>query len=212
MLIRKEHTDEGGLLAIWEMEESREELLSRFPEHLRAEAIEYINSVRSERRSIEWLSTRAMVFILLGKDKSVQNYPDGKPYLADHSYHISISHTRRYAALHIHASRPVGVDIETRSDRVKKIANKLISEKVYIDPANKVVHQLLHWSAKESLYKLLNQQGVDFKQHLLIHPFTPSTYGTMTATEAKTGNDITYSLKYEVNDQYILTWVTGTAD
>ena len=75
MLIRKEHTDEGGLLAIWEMEESREELLSRFPEHLRAEAIEYINSVRSERRSIEWLSTRAMVFILLGKDKSVQITP-----------------------------------------------------------------------------------------------------------------------------------------
>lgn len=209
MLIRKEHTDDGGLLAIWKMVESKEVLLERFPDQQRKEAIEYLGGIRSERRSIEWLSTRAMVFDLLGENKNIQNYPDGKPYLTDHSYHISISHTKEYAVLHIHVSRPVGVDIETRSERVKKIAKKFISEKEYIDPSNKVVHQLLHWSAKESLYKLLNQQGVDFKQHLYIHPFTPSKSGSMTATENKTKQSSTFEIQYEVDDEYVLTWVTG---
>jgi len=41
MLIRKEHTDGGGLLGIWKMDESRESLLQLFPQHstLRGECI-----------------------------------------------------------------------------------------------------------------------------------------------------------------------------
>lgn len=197
------------MLAIWKMVESKEELLDRFPEHQRQEAVEYISSVRSQRRAIEWLSTRAMVFSLLGEDKSIQNYPDGKPYLTDHSCHISISHTQKYAVIHLHASRPVGVDIETHSERVKKIADKFISKVEYVDPSNKVVHQLLHWSAKESLYKVMNEQGVEFKEHLYIHPFTPSEKGVMMATETKTKHNRTFQIPYEVTNQYVLTWVTG---
>src|SRR5690554_4531156 len=102
MLIRKDHINSGGLLGIWKMEESREELLEHFPMHLQQEAIAYLDNIRSPRRSIEWLSTRAMLFILLGHGKSIQNYPDGRPYLADHSYQISISHTKEYAALLLH--------------------------------------------------------------------------------------------------------------
>lgn len=209
MLIRKEHTDTGGLLGIWKMEESREELLMQFPESLRPEAIAYINSIRSHQRSIEWLASRAMLFVLLGEDKSIQNYPDGRPFLSDHSHYISISHTKEYAALFLHDSLPVGIDIETRSERVKKIAGKFISEKEYINPSRKVVHQLLHWSAKESLFKLMNLQGVDFKQHLIVHPFSPLSSGTISVTETKTGQARTFLLQYEVHDDYVLTWTTG---
>ena len=209
MLIRKEHTDTGGLLGIWKMEESREELLTHFPEHLRPKAVAYTGNIRSQQRSIEWLSSRAMLFILLGEDKSIQNYPDGRPYLADHSHLISISHTKEYAALLLHHSLPVGIDIERRSERIKKIADKFISESEYIDPSRKVIHQLLHWSAKESLFKLMNQQGVDFRQHLHIQPFIPMDSGTMIATETRTELSRTFLIRYEVHDEYVLTWVTG---
>jgi len=209
MLIRKEHTDTSCLLGIWKMEESREELLKYFPEHLHPEAVAYTDSIRSRRRSIEWLSTRAMLFVLLNESKIIEYHPDGQPYLSDHSYHISISHTKEHAAILLHDSSRVGIDIEERSERVKKIASKFISEREYIDPSKKVIHQLLHWSAKESLFKLMNERGVDFKKHLHIHPFTPLKRGIMNATETKTDSSRTFRVQYEVHDEYVLTWCSG---
>ncbi len=210
MLIRKEYTEKGGLLGVWKMQESIEELLNYFPDHLRPKASHYIDTVRSGQRSIEWLSTRAMLFVLLGKEKSIKNYPDGRPYLSDHSHLISISHTKSYAALLLHDSLPIGIDIEMRSERIKKIASKFISDKEYIDPSNKVIHQLLHWSAKETLFKRLNLREIDFREHLHIHHFTPLDKGTINATESKTNLSRTFEIHYEVHDDYVLTWTIGT--
>jgi len=123
MLIRKEYSDTGGLLGIWKMEESREALLHLFPENLWPEVMAYINGVRSDRRAIEWLSTRIMLLELLGKEQIIHNREDGSPFLENGKPYISISHTRDYAAILLHDSCPVGIDIEIRSERVKKIAS-----------------------------------------------------------------------------------------
>ncbi|MDD4157924.1 MAG: 4'-phosphopantetheinyl transferase superfamily protein [Proteiniphilum sp.] len=209
MLIRKEHLHTGALLGIWKMEESREELLALFPGTLRSEALGYVESIRSERRSIEWLSTRVMLLQLLGEGKIIHNRKDGSPYIADSKQLISISHTREYAAILLHEHAPVGIDIETRTERVSRIADKFISEKEYIDPTRSTLHQLLHWSAKESLYKLIGMQGIDFKKHLQIHPFTPDTEGVMLATETRSATSHSYRIYYEVHPDYVLTWTTG---
>lgn len=208
MLIRKEHID-GGLLGIWKMDESHEELLLLFPEYMRSNAIEYVKEIRSERRTIEWLSIRILLFMLLGEEKTILNRGDGKPYLKDSNYHISISHTKGYATVFLHETAPVGIDIEIRSERVKKVADKFISDKEYIDTSQKTVHQLLHWSAKESLFKLMEENEIDFKHHLHIHPFTPAANGIITASETKTDRNRTFNIHYEVHSDYVLTWVTG---
>jgi phosphopantetheinyl transferase len=212
MLIRKEYTDSGGLLGIWKMEESREALIRLFPVHLRHEVMAYINGVRSDRRAIDWLSTRIMLLELLGKEQIIHNREDGSPFLEDGKPYISISHTREFAAILLHEHGPVGIDIETVSARVEKIADKFISENEYIDPGQRTVHQLLHWSAKECLFKLMNEQGIDFKKHLYLHPFTPTTKGVITATESKTAQSSSFTLHYEVHPEYVLTWTVGGYD
>lgn len=209
MLIRKEYTDTGGLLGIWKMDESREALLHLFPVHMRPEVMAYVNGVRSDSRAIEWLSTRIMLLDLLGKEQIIQNREDGSPFLEDEKPFISISHTKDYAAILLHESCPVGIDIEILSERVKKIAGKFISDKEYIDPAQKTIHQLLHWSAKECLFKLMNEEGIDFRQHLYIHHFTPALKGVLTATETKTNQSCTFVVHYEVHPDYVLTWAEG---
>lgn len=206
MLIRKEHTGDGGLLGIWKMVETREELLQLFPKHLRSEADTYLKDVRSERRSVEWLSTRVMLLDLLGSEQIILNRKDGSPYLSEGKIKISISHTKEYAAILLHETSAVGIDVETRSERVVKIAGKFISEDEFIDPAQKIVHQLLHWSAKETLFKLINEQGIDFKQHLHIYPFTPCKEGLIRAWETKTNKRRSFRLHYEVHPDYVLTW------
>ncbi|MDR0422700.1 MAG: 4'-phosphopantetheinyl transferase superfamily protein [Proteiniphilum sp.] len=209
MQIRREHIDSGGLLGIWKMDESREELLMLFPEHLRSKTAESVKDIRSERRTIEWLSIRILLFMLLDEEKTILNRADGKPYLEDESCHISISHTKDYAAVLLHETHPVGIDIEFLSERVKKVAGKFIADEEYIDPSQKTVHQLLHWSAKESLFKLMEEDGIHFKRHLHIHPFTPESEGIMTATETKTEKNRTFNIHYEVHPDYVLTWVTA---
>lgn len=209
MLIREENTDEGGLLGIWRMDESHEELLQLLPEHMRCDAAEHIKVIRSERRVTEWLSTRILLFMLLDEEKTILNRADGKPYLEDETYHISISHTKDYAAVFLHEIHPVGIDIEILSERVKNVAEKFISNEEYIDPSQKIVHQLLHWSAKESLFKLMEENEIHFKHHLHIHPFTPLSRGILTATETKTARNRTFNIHYEVHPDYVLTWVIG---
>lgn len=209
MLIRKEHTDHGGLLGIWKMDESREELLQLLPEHMRLDAVEHMKAIHSERRIIEWLSTRILLFMLLDEEKTILNRADGKPYLEDESHHISISHTKDYAAIYLHETHPIGIDIEIRSERVNKVAHKFIGDNEYIDPLQKTVHQLLHWSAKESMFKLMEESEIHFKHHLHIHPFTPAPKEIITATETKTNRNLTFKIDYEVHPDYVLTWVTG---
>lgn len=207
MLIRKEYTENGGLLGIWHMNESCDELLKLLPEEMRSIAIIHLKEIRSERRIIEWLSTRILLFTLTGEEKTIINRADGKPYLADGSYHISISHTKDYAAILLHKTQSVGIDIEIRSERVKKVANKFISEQEYIDPSQDTIHQLLHWSAKESMFKLMEEDEIHFKNQLYIHPFTPSLKGIMTATESKTADNRIFKIHYEVHPLYVLTWL-----
>ena len=117
----------GALLGIWKMTETRNELLTFFPAALRGEADRHLEKIRSERRSIEWLSTRIMLIQLLGEEKIIQNREDGSPFLEDGGHFISISHTRGYAAVAISNSAPIGIDIEQRTDKVCRVREKFLS-------------------------------------------------------------------------------------
>lgn len=207
MLIRKEHTHNNGLLGIWHITETKEDLLCLFPDNSREKACSYIAAIKSEKRVLEWLSTRLMMHLLLDDDeKVVLHTKNGKPYVSDNSHKISISHTNNYAAILLHETLDVGIDIETHTDRVKKLANKFISEKEYIDESQKVVHQLLHWSAKETAFKLIHEAEIDFREHLYLQPFTPQQRGVIEVLETRTNRQQTYRLQYEVHANYVLTW------
>ena len=210
MLIRKENFGNGGLMGIWKIDETLDELLKLFPYEIRKEAKNGIADIKSNRRATELLSTRIMLLKLLGEIKTINNREDGKPYITDGSYNISISHTKDYAAILLHKTQPVGIDIETISERVEKVAGRFISEDEYIDPSQKVIHQLLHWSTKECMFKLINESGIDFKQQLHILPFTPNKKGTIDAFETKTIKNKNFKINYEVHSTYVLTWVVDT--
>lgn len=207
MLIRKIETVEGGVLGIWKIEESAKQLISLFPKQTRAEAERGVETLRSEKRALEWLASRLMLMELLGIDKIARNRKDGRPYVEDINQQISISHTRGYVAVLLHKSARVGVDIEIISHRIERIANKFISNSEYIDPQQRIQHLLLHWSAKESLFKLIDEGGIDFKKQLHIEPFNPTQTGIIRAFETKTCNSRSYRLCYEVQKEYVLTWV-----
>lgn len=189
------------LLGVWKVEETIEQLLSQLAHK------EWLNDVyaaASDSRKIEMLATRVLLKTLVKEEKRICYYPSGKPFLSDGSYEISISHTKGYVAIALHRYKKMGLDIEQCTDKIFRVRERLITRYDYIDPEHERDHLLLHWSAKEAMFKYLNAQGVDFRRNLHIEPFTPSEQGVFYASESKTKERQKFDAHYIVEDDFVL--------
>ena len=93
------------------MDETEEELLSMLPR--REVYARCVSQYAAPHRRLEWLAVRVLLFTLLGEERDIAYRPSGKPYLADGSYALSISHTKGYAAVVLgEPDSEVGIDIE----------------------------------------------------------------------------------------------------
>ena len=206
MLVRKEITEEGCLLGIWEITETSDQLLDMLSEENKEKAHKYLSTIRSKKRKLEWLSIRVVLQILTNDNKTVKHTSQGQPYLSDNSYQISISHSKDYAVVLLQKHKKVGVDIENYSNRILKIEKRFISDNEYIDPKNRTLHLILHWCAKETLYKLMDSTKIIFKEHLHIHPFQIQNKGVIKACESLSQDTTVFDIYYEVNPNFVITW------
>jgi phosphopantetheinyl transferase len=134
--------------------------------------------------------------------------PSGKPYLEDGSMHVSFSHTHGYVAVALHPFAEVGIDIEQYGTRVRRVASRFVreDERVSIEAGDEVYALLLHWSAKETMFKLMEDEAVDFIKHLRILPFEPQKSGTFEAYEKRSGQDRKFLIHYDTHPDYVLTF------
>lgn len=194
------------LLGVWRMEESVEELLTLLdrPE----EQADFLRRVTAEGRRREHLASRVLLKQLMGEEPQVAYRSSGAPFLVDQPLYVSITHTQGYAAAILSPS-PTGIDIEYRSDRVLRIRSRFMTqeEERGIDPAHEVEHLLIHWCAKETLFKLIDQEEVDFLTHLHVHPFSYADHGSFQVSECRTPQSQTFQLAYQVTSDYVLTWL-----
>lgn len=203
MLIYKEKNSDCTW-GVWEMEESPELLLSQL--NNKQDLISFSETVTSPARTLERIAVRVLLKVLLGEEKTIDYHPNGKPYFKDQSINISISHTKKYVAIILSQSSLLGIDIEYISDRVKRIRPRFISESEYIDPENEVLHLLLHWSGKETMYKALSKEKVNLIDNFHIKKFTPQQKGVFEASETFTENNLQFKIHYIVTEDYIVTY------
>ena len=194
------------LLGVQLIEGDRDALLMRLPEGQQHDLLSHVEEMGSDRRVKEWLATRVLLYELLGREVTILYHDNGSPYLSDGSYNISISHSRDYVAVLLSPSMHVGVDIEGVSERIYKIKERFVDESEYVAEDNELIHLLLHWSAKETLFKLMNESEVDFKEHLRIMPFVPEQEGVFEAMELKTLSRKKFQVHYGVYKDLVLTW------
>ncbi len=206
MLIRKKSIDKDCVMGIWKITETRDELLNMLSSTNQEKAHHYLSNIKSNRRTLEWLSSRLLLQLLTNDDKTIEHTDQGQPFLVDNSFQISISHSKDYAVVLLHKYKKVGVDIENYSQRILKVEKRFISETEYLDPNQRTLHLILHWCAKETLYKLMNSTEIVFKKHLHIQPFQIQEEGIMNAYETFTENKSSYSINYEVKDDFVLAW------
>jgi 4'-phosphopantetheinyl transferase len=163
-------------------------------------------TIKSEKRKREFLAVRIAMNILTGKNVIIYYNENQKPFLSDHSYHISISHSRDFVAVIAHPAHVVGIDIEGRNTKVSKVYQRFLNEDEQTFFCRESDSSLLEiaWSAKETLYKIIGKEVHDFARHLHIYPLILNESGDIRATYI-TKLKIFY-LQYIQNDQFTLVY------
>lgn len=194
------------LRGVWKIEESSDTLFSLLEN--REEYLSQLEDIHTEHRRREWLASRVLLQTLLGRPARIAYHPNGAPYLPDSSLYISISHTKGYAAILLQEHPAAGIDIEYRSDRVLKIRSRFMNpeEEASLDREHEAEHLLLHWCAKETLFKMIGREEVDFLNHLHVRAFPYAEEGRFEVYETRTARGFTYILSCLVSSDFVLTW------
>ncbi len=186
MLYQYFTTAKGSLVGVWKIEELPQDLLQLVPQYEKEFTLHIAQTV--QKRQKEWLAVRCLLQAMLGNSTAPIVYENRQPFLADGSYHLSISHTTNYAALIIHVTCKVGIDIETILPRARRIKQKFLSDKELLaienTPVNKPEKEAiigsnfifsLCWSAKEAVYKWYSKGDLQFNRDMIIESHSLTT-------------------------------------
>jgi len=148
---------------------------------------------------MEKLSIYALLFEMTGNKELRITYNSASKPLVE-GYNISISHTKGYVVLILSRLRNVAVDIEYMSSRINKIVNKFLRND---EQAPDTLSQLIHWSLKETTYKLFSAENLDYFE-IKVSSFLADNHGAVKVEDLKTGKN--QQAYYRVNDAYVLTY------
>lgn len=105
---------------------------------------------------------------ILAESSQILYEKNGRPYLHDHSAFISISHSKNFIAL-AKSSKRIGIDIEEIDSRILKVRERILNtHEMKIFQANDLLENTIAWTIKETLFKLTEDDGLDFRTDLLI--------------------------------------------
>ncbi len=155
----------AGEIGVWEIEDHTIQLFEQL--ELTDAEREEVSSM-SERRKKEWISARWLIHKLSGRSKRLKCIKDayGKPYLEDHSFQISISHSQDKVAV-IASPFNVGIDIQERVEKMERLSIKFQHPTIECW-AQSLLDKHILWGAKESMYKAWGKKGIDFKDQMQV--------------------------------------------
>ena len=148
----------------WKLDESAADLSAMLPDATLLAEPPYVN-FKSEKRKQEWLASRVLLSRVYPQQPLKIEYEEsGRPYLNPAVAEFSISHTKGMACIAL-SREAIGVDIEQISERAFHLRDHFLQEDEFDfesvdDPALVAVFL---WSAKESVYKLVNLPGTELK-------------------------------------------------
>ncbi|RKS25986.1 phosphopantetheinyl transferase [Flavobacterium endophyticum] len=159
-------------ILIWKITESFDELFSQVI--LKEKTLDRLQSMKSEVHKRAFLSVRKLLQESRHNDLQLHYDQFGKPHLENET-HISITHSFDFSAI-ILSDENVGIDIELRREKIILIANKFVdnSEFGFLDKKKEedyVSRLTVIWGVKEAIFKIRNEKGISFKDHIFVAPF-----------------------------------------
>lgn len=192
-------------IAVWQMEEDWEAMCRAVDDPAVVE--EAVSRFASPSRRMEWLAARALLGRMGVGKQTIAYLPSGRPFLESGDWQISISHTKGYVAVILGRMR-VAVDIEQYGRRVHRVRERFVRADEAVLPygGEDTWSLLLHWSAKETVYKRLDEPGIDFLQHLRVLPFVPDCKGELRVRVLDCPEPREFAVRYVLHPRFVLTW------
>ena len=95
----------------------------------------------------------------------------GKPHLKD-GKHISISHSNDFSVI-VLSDENIGADLEILKDKTLKLAPRFmdVSHLEGLNEEESLIKSTVVWGIKESVFKIKNEIGISFKDHIFESDF-----------------------------------------
>jgi phosphopantetheinyl transferase len=204
--ITKHYLNEFSILGVWKIEEDQNALLDLVS--LDIDEKKKYKGFNSNSRKLEFLSVRALLAELIGRDIKIVYNKNNKPFLSDGSRFISISHSHKLTAILLSTNEKVGIDLEFMSTNIAAIAFKFINrkEKVTKELDERRYHLYIHWCAKEALYKICDKEGISIRNNITIDPFKVCDSGEIKGHVNTNKINESFDLFYSKYDNYAIVW------
>lgn len=194
--------DSSTKVLVWKIDETLEQLQKEIL--LTSSNKIRVDGMKSELHKRAFLCVRKLLAIANYCDTDLIYDDSGKPFLVDNK-HVSVSHSHQFATIII-SDKTVGIDIEKQRQKIIAIANKFTNKEeqsyLYTDGLKKLT---TIWSAKETVFKIVNQKGISFKNDLTATPFEIKDKQTTVLLKKNTINQ-EFSMFFEEIENFILVY------
>ncbi|RAR48090.1 4'-phosphopantetheinyl transferase family protein [Flavobacterium lacus] len=168
---QKINVDDKTAIFVWKITEEFNELFRAVS--LKDISLARLEGMKSESHQKGFMAVRMLLQHNGYSDFDLYYDEFGKPNLKD-GVNISISHSFDFSVI-ILSDKNSGIDLELRRNLIQKIAYKFAEEKFVYECENNsaefVSKLTVIWGVKEAIFKVRNEIGISFKDHIFVQPF-----------------------------------------
>jgi phosphopantetheinyl transferase len=158
-------------ILVWKITETLEQLLLEVILNEKSKA--RLAGMKSVSHQCGFLSVRKLLQEKGYTDFDLYYDEFGKPHLND-GRHISISHSHEFSTI-ILSDQNCGIDLEMQREKIITIAHKFAEHEFEflkdVGEKNYIRQLTVIWGAKEAVFKIRNEEGISFKDHIYVTPF-----------------------------------------
>ena len=155
-----------------------------------------LDAMKSEAHKKGFIAVRMLLQYIGYNDFDLYYDSNGKPHLKD-GKQISISHSGEFSAIVI-SEQEVGLDLERLKSKILKIAFRYmeVSHLEGLNEIEQIKKATVIWGIKESIFKIKNEQGISFLDHIFEDSFEIDDFQT---TATLIFNDLSEKFKIQFN-------------
>jgi phosphopantetheinyl transferase len=166
-------------LLVWKITESYDALLQSVA--LKDVSLARVQSMKAESHQKGFLGVRRLLMEAGYTDFDLYYDEFGKPHLGEKGKgkrekakekHISISHSNDFSVI-VLSDVNIGADLEILKDKTLKLAPRYmdISHLENLNKEEELIKATVVWGIKESVFKIKNEVGISFKDHIFEDDF-----------------------------------------
>ena len=197
--------DSSTEILVWKITETLEQLLLEVI--LNEKSKIRLAGMKSVAHQCGFLSVRKLLQEKGYTDFDLYYDEFGKPHLQD-GRHISISHSHDFSTI-ILSDQNCGIDLEMQREKIIAIAQKFAAREFEflkdLTEKNYIRHLTVVWGAKEAVFKIRNEEGISFKDHIYVTPFNIEMKASVALLRFGLLN-VNYNIFFEEVEQFTLVY------